>query len=64
MLKTRQKKLEEEAKKEPDYIPTKELHAEEEKPDYKVPWTGLIIIGVILLLIIICIIVICCVRPK
>ena len=54
----RSKQLEEEAKKDPDYRPTSELQAEEEKPHIEVPWTALIIVGVLLVLAIVCIIVI------
>ena len=54
----RSRELEEEAKKEENYRPTKDLQADEEKPHIEVPWTALIIIGVLLVLAITCIIVI------
>lgn len=54
----RSKQLEEEAKQDPNYRPTSELQAEEEKPHIEVPWTALIIVGVLLVLAIVCIIVI------
>lgn len=61
MFKSRKRKLEEEAKKEPDYRPTKDLHAEsEENSDSKgnFPLGIVITLGVIILLIIASIIVI------
>ena len=54
----RSREVEEEAKKDPNYRPTNELQAEEEKPHIEVPWTALIIVGVLLGLAIVCIIVI------
>ena len=54
----RSRQVEEEAKLDPDYRPTNELQAEEERPQIEVPWTALIIIGVLLVLVIVCIIVI------
>jgi len=61
MFKSRKRKLEEEAKKEPDYRPTKDLHAEgEENNDSKgnFPLGIVITLGVLILLIIASIIVI------
>lgn len=58
MFKTRARKVEEEAKKEKDYRPTSELKAEEEKPQYEVPWAGLGIIIALVAMIIISIILI------
>ncbi len=58
MFKTRARKVEEEAKKEKDYRPTSELKAEEEKPQYEVPWAGLAIVGGLVVMIIVCIILI------
>ena len=54
----RSRKVEEEAKLDPDYRPTSELQEEGEKPKIEIPWTALIIVGVLLVLIITCIIVI------
>lgn len=61
MFKSRRKKAEEEAKLDPDYRPTKDLHAEgEEEINRKAnfPLGFVISIGVIVVLIIVCIIVI------
>ena len=60
MFKTRGQKAEEIAKKEPNYIPTKDLHEENEEENKKIefPWSAAIILGVIALLIVACIIVI------
>lgn len=67
MFKTRARKIEEEAKKEEGYIPTKDLKAdetpEEKKTHYNFPWTGLIVGGVLLLVAVACIIVIFIVGP-
>ena len=54
----RSRKVEEEAKLDPNYRPTSELQEEGEKPKIEVPWTALIIVGSLLVLAIICIIVI------
>ena len=54
----RSRKIEEEAKLDPNYRPTSELQEEGEKPKIEVPWTALIIVGSLLVLAIICIIVI------
>ena len=60
MFKSRRRIAEEEAKKQEDYIPTKDLKAdeteEEKKNRYDIPWTGLIIAGVLLVLIAGCIV--------
>lgn len=59
MFKTRHNKVEEEAKKEKDYRPTKDLHAEgedDEKSNF--PLGMVITIGIIVVLIIVCIVVI------
>ena len=60
MFKSRKKILEEEAKKDPNYRPTKDLHEDNEEVNKKIeiPFTALIVLGVIILLIIACIIVI------
>lgn len=58
MFKSRRKKAEEEAKLDENYVPTKDLEADEEKPNYYFPWTGLIIVGVLLVIIIVLIILI------
>lgn len=61
MFKTRHRKVEEEAKKDPEYRPTKDLHAEgEEENDFKsnFPLGMIIAIGIIVLLIIVCVVVI------
>jgi len=59
MFRRRSKILEEEAKKDPDYRPTSELKAEgDDKPEYRFPWTILIIAGVLIVLMVICIILI------
>ena len=54
----RNRQVEEEAKKDPNYRPTSELQEEGEKPHIEVPWTALIIVGVLLVIAIVCIIVI------
>lgn len=54
----RSRKVEEEARLDPNYRPTSELQEEGEKPKIEVPWTALIIVGSLLVLAIICIIVI------
>lgn len=54
----RSREVEEEAKKDPNYRPTSDLQAEEEKPHIEVPWTALIIVGSLLVIAIVCIIVI------
>ena len=54
----RSRKVEEEAKLDPNYRPTSELQEEGEKPKIEVPWAALIIVGSLLVLAIICIIVI------
>ena len=54
----RSREVEEEAKKDPNYRPTSDLQAEEEKPHIEVPWTALIIVGSLLVVAIVCIIVI------
>jgi len=60
MFKSRRRIAEEEAKKDPNYIPTKDLKAEgDEEAHIQIPWTGLIIVGVLVLLMIACIVVIC-----
>lgn len=61
MFKTRSKKIEEEAKKDPDYRPSKDLHAEgEEEGNFKAnfPLGMIITLGVIIVLIIVSIVVI------
>ena len=60
MFKNKQKELEAKAKIEDgdDYRPTEDLKAEEEKPEYRIPWTALIIVGTLLILIGVCIAVI------
>lgn len=58
MFKTRARKAEEEAKKQEDYIPTKDLEADEEKPEYHFPWLALIIGGGLLVIVVVLIIVI------
>lgn len=63
MFKTRRKYLEEEAKKEEGYIPTKDLMSDEDRENggkmpISIPWTPVIIMGVLAVLIIVCIIVI------
>jgi len=67
MFKSRRRIAEEEAKKEENYIPTKDLKAEEseeeKKSHYDIPWTGLIVGGVLLLIAIACIIVVFTVGP-
>lgn len=54
MFKTRRRIAEEEAKRQEDYIPTKDLKAieseEEKKNRYNIPWTGLIVVGVLVLI--------------
>ena len=57
MFKTRARKVEEEAKKDPDYRPTEELEAEvpegeEENSGYNFPVIPLVIVGVLVLIII------------
>lgn len=70
MFKSRRKILEEEAKKDKDYVPTKNLHvdesklSDEEKSHTHFPWSALIIGGGILLLMIVCIVVICVLGPN
>jgi len=65
MFKSRRKQLEEEAKKDPNYRPTKELEvdttglSEDEKPHNEIPWLGIIIFGAIAILMAICIVIIC-----
>lgn len=54
----RSRKVEEEARLDPNYRPTSELQEEGEKPKIEVPWTALIIVGSLVVLAIICIIVI------
>ena len=54
----RSREVETKAKKEPNYRPTSDLQAEEEKPHIEVPWTALIIVGSLLVIAIVCIIVI------
>ena len=54
----RSREVEIEAKKDPNYRPTSDLQAEEEKPHIEVPWTALIIVGSLLVITIVCIIVI------
>jgi hypothetical protein len=54
----RSREVEAEAKKDPNYRPTSDLQAEEEKPHIEVPWTALIIVGSLLVVAIVCIIVI------
>lgn len=61
MFKSRRKKVEEEAKLDPDYRPTKDLHAEGEeegKTKGNFPLGFVITISVLVVLIIVCIIVI------
>lgn len=58
MFKSRSKKAEEEAKQEENYIPTKDLEAEEEKVEYNFPWKALIIGGSLLAVIIILVVII------
>lgn len=62
MFKTRGKKLEEEAKKEEGYIPTKDLMSDDDKentnPKIDFPWIPVIIMGALAILIVVCIIVI------
>ena len=66
MFKTRAKKCEEEAKKDPNYVPTKDLQVDmsqvENSEDFqerkKFPWVPVIILGTIVLLMVVCIIVI------
>ena len=54
----RSREVEEQAKQDPNYRPTSELQAEEDKPHIEVPWTALIIVGSLIVVAIICIIVI------
>lgn len=66
MFKSRKKQCEEEAKKELeyDYVPTKDLKAEESNEPIdnddrkKFPWIPVIVMGVIVILMIVCVIVI------
>lgn len=62
MFKSRRRIVEEQAKKEEGYVPTKDLKAketpEEKRTHYDVPWTGVIIGGVLLLIAIVCLILI------
>ena len=57
MFKNKQKELEAKAKAEDgeNFVPTEELKADEEKPEYRIPWTALIIVGALLILIGVCI---------
>ena len=54
----RSRKVEEEAKLDPDYRPTSELQEEGDKPKFDIPWAALIIVGSLLVIAIVCIIVI------
>ena len=54
----RSREVEEQAKQDPNYRPTSELQADEDKPHIEVPWTALIIVGSLIVVAIICIIVI------
>jgi len=58
MFKTRKKIAEEEAKKEEDYRPTKELESTSPVEKGSFPKAAVIIIGILVLLIIICVAVI------
>lgn len=62
MFKTRARKVEEEAKKEEGYIPTKDLLSDDDKennnPKIDFPWVPAIIMGVLAVLIVVCIVVI------
>ncbi len=60
MFKSRRKICEEEAKKDPNYRPTKDLEvdesqlSDEEKGHFELPLTAIIIFGVIIVLVILC----------
>lgn len=58
MFKTRARKAEEEAKKDENYVPTKDLEADEEKPNFYFPWTALIIGGVLVVIIVVLVVLI------
>lgn len=64
MFKTRKQKCEEEAKLDPNYIPTKDLKVDESaiqddpEDSKKFPWVPVIVMGSIVVLMVICIIVI------
>ena len=57
MFKSRRKKSEEEARQDANYRPTKELEAEEEKPQYDVPWTGVILIASLVAIIVVAVVI-------
>lgn len=63
MFKSRKQIAEEEAKREENYIPTKDLMSDEDRENggkvkLSIPWTPVIIMGVLAILIVVCIIVI------
>ncbi|MCQ2814901.1 MAG: hypothetical protein MJ227_01205 [Bacilli bacterium] len=65
MFKTRRKEALEEAKKDPNFRPDKDLQVDEsklspeEKGHFEIPFSSIIVFSVLLVLIVACVIVIC-----